>query len=80
MGPGAGPLRNDQIDHLTGYVLNWETSAIEQTAEEDPWQFFQDALSKELPYSPDEPGYDAKVEAAMRAASISFHVKSPFRT
>jgi hypothetical protein len=64
----GGPLRSDQIDHLVLYVLNWEEDALAQTPEEDPWQFFQDAPSKGLPYSPDEPGYDEKVQQAIAAA------------
>ena len=67
----GGPLRTDQIDHLVAYVLNWEQTAVEQTPEEDPWQFFQDSLAKGLPYSPDEPGYDAKVALAVTAAETA---------
>lgn len=67
----GGPLRDDQIDHLVNYVLNWEESAIQQTPEEDPWQFYQDSLAKALPYSPDEPGYDAKLEQALAAATAA---------
>lgn len=37
----GGPLRDDQIDALANYVLNWEESALAQTDEEDPWQPFQ---------------------------------------
>lgn len=37
----GGPLRDDQIDHITAYLLNWEESALAQTDEEDPWQPFQ---------------------------------------
>lgn len=37
----GGPLRDDQIDQITNYVLNWEESALLQTDEEDPWQPFQ---------------------------------------
>ncbi|MEZ4663181.1 MAG: c-type cytochrome [Caldilineaceae bacterium] len=37
----GGPLRDDQIDALANYILNWEESALEQTDEEDPWQPFQ---------------------------------------
>lgn len=67
----GGPLREDQIDHLVDFVLNWEEEAMAQTPEEDPWQFFQDALSKQLPYSPDEPGYDEKVQQAIAAAEAA---------
>lgn len=42
----GGPLRDDQIEQVVAYVLNWEEDALQQTPEEDPWQFFQDAPSK----------------------------------
>lgn len=38
----GGPLRDDQVDQVVAYVLNWEDDAIQQTAEEDPWQPFLD--------------------------------------
>lgn len=42
----GGPLRPDQVQHVTNYVLNWEATAVLQTAEEDPWIHFLDAPSK----------------------------------
>lgn len=36
----GGPLRSDQIDHLVNFLLNWEETSLEQTAEEDPFQCF----------------------------------------
>ena len=33
----GGPLRDDQVQQVTDYVLNWESTAILQTPEEDPW-------------------------------------------
>lgn len=36
----GGPLREDQVEHLVNYVLNWEDDALTQTAEEDPFQCF----------------------------------------
>jgi mono/diheme cytochrome c family protein len=33
----GGPLRPDQVQHVTNYVLNWESTAILQTPEEDPF-------------------------------------------
>ncbi len=42
----GGPLRNDQIQQVTNYILNWEEEALAQTAEEDPWIPFQDTPSK----------------------------------
>lgn len=38
----GGPLRNDQVAAVTAYVLNWERSALQQTAEMDPWIPFRD--------------------------------------
>lgn len=67
----GGPMREDQIQDITNYVMNWQPTAVLQTAEEDPWQFFQDSLAKELPYLPDEPGFDAKVEQALAAATAA---------
>ncbi|MCB9137647.1 MAG: c-type cytochrome [Caldilineaceae bacterium] len=67
----GGPLRADQIDHLVSFVMNWEETALAQTPEEDPWQFFQDALSKQLPYDPSEPGYQTKLDQAVAAAEAA---------
>lgn len=39
----GGPLRGDQVEDVTDFVLNWEADAIQQTAETDPWQPFQNA-------------------------------------
>lgn len=36
----GGPLRDDQIQHLVNFVTNWEATALEQTAAEDPFQCF----------------------------------------
>lgn len=33
----GGPLRDDQVQQVTDYVMNWESTAILQTPEEDPW-------------------------------------------
>lgn len=33
----GGPLRADQVQQVTDYVLNWESTAILQTDEEDPF-------------------------------------------
>lgn len=38
----GGPLRDDQVEAVTAYVLNWKEDALQQTAEEDPFQPFQD--------------------------------------
>ncbi len=39
----GGPLRDDQVQDVTDFVLNWEADAKTQTAETDPWQPFQNA-------------------------------------
>ena len=43
-GDFGGPLRGDQIEDLTLYVMNWEESALAQTPEEDPFQPFEDVI------------------------------------
>jgi mono/diheme cytochrome c family protein len=45
----GGPLRPDQVQQVTNYVLNWEATALQQTAEQDPWIPFVDAPSKSNP-------------------------------
>jgi len=42
----GGPMRDDQILQLVNFVMNWEADALEQTAEEDPWQCFRGAPTK----------------------------------
>ena len=44
----GGPLRNDQVQDVTAFVMNWEQDALQQTAEEDPWQPFQDAKTTDI--------------------------------
>ncbi len=39
----GGPLRDDQVEDVTSFVLNWREDAALQTAETDPWQPFQNA-------------------------------------
>lgn len=39
----GGPLRDDQVEDVTDFVLNWEEDAKQQTAETDPWIPFQNA-------------------------------------
>lgn len=41
----GGPLRADEVQDVTDYILNWEESALAQTDEEDPWIPFQDTPS-----------------------------------
>jgi mono/diheme cytochrome c family protein len=38
----GGPFRPDQVQQVTNYVLNWQDAALQQTAEQDPWQPFRD--------------------------------------
>jgi mono/diheme cytochrome c family protein len=45
----GGPLRDDQVQQVTDYVLNWESTAVLQTPDEDPWIPFQDTPSKASP-------------------------------
>ena len=46
----GGPLRADQVRNVASYVMNWESSALQQTSETDPWIPFQDTPSKGSPY------------------------------
>lgn len=39
----GGPFRDDQVESVTDFVMNWETTALMQTPEEDPWVPFEDA-------------------------------------
>ena len=43
-GQFGGPLRGDQVDDLTAYVMNWRESALAQTPEEDPFQPYDDVI------------------------------------
>ncbi len=38
----GGPLREDQVEDVVAYVMNWRTTALQQTVEEDPFQPFLD--------------------------------------
>jgi mono/diheme cytochrome c family protein len=42
----GGPLRPDQVQQVTNYILNWESTAVQQGPGEDPWIPYQDAPSK----------------------------------
>jgi mono/diheme cytochrome c family protein len=47
----GGPLRDDQVEQVVQFVLNWEEDALQQSwdptsANLDPWQPFQDGPSK----------------------------------
>jgi mono/diheme cytochrome c family protein len=52
----GGPLRDDQVMHVTNFVLNWRDSALAQSWDPvsgnlDPWQPFQDGPSVAQPGS-----------------------------
>lgn len=44
----GGPFRDDQVEAVTAFVLNWEQDALLQGTPDnpDPWQFFEDAPSR----------------------------------
>ncbi|GIK71076.1 MAG: hypothetical protein BroJett021_00640 [Chloroflexota bacterium] len=44
----GGPFRDDQVQAVTAFVLNWEEDAMQQGAADnpDPWQYFEDAPSR----------------------------------
>ena len=62
----GGPLRADQVEAVASYVLNFEESALQQTAEEDPWQPFLDVKTPPEQQTIGEPG---PAPAAPAAAS-----------
>lgn len=39
----GGPLRSDQVDAVSDFIMNWESTALLQTPEEDPWEPFINA-------------------------------------
>ncbi len=47
----GGPLRADQVVAVSDFVLNWEEDALQQTAETDPWQPFQNAPTTGIEYA-----------------------------
>lgn len=42
----GGPLRDDQVLHVVNFVMNWEGDALQQSAEEDPFQCFRGVPTK----------------------------------
>ncbi len=44
----GGPLRGDQVEAVTNFVLNWEEDALTQTQETDPWQPFENAPTVDI--------------------------------
>lgn len=60
----GGPLRGDQVEAVTAYVVNWRDSALAQTAEEDPWIPFQDVSKPASQQSIDPPPLEEGEENA----------------
>ncbi len=54
----GGPFRDDQVQQVTDYVMNWESTAILQTPEEDPYIPFNN-----IPVAAAEPlvGYGSNI-------------------
>lgn len=57
----GGPFRDDQVNNVTAFVLNWEEDALLQgTAENpDPWQMFADAPTRAIAEDGSAPAADA---------------------
>ena len=66
----GGPLRDDQVQNVTNFVLNWESTALQQTDAEDPWIPFQDAPSKGT-VGGDTVGDTAEQAEAVRSTSAA---------
>jgi mono/diheme cytochrome c family protein len=47
----GGPLRTDQVQAVTDFVLNWEEDALVQTEESDPWIPFENAPTTGMTYT-----------------------------
>lgn len=62
----GGPLRDDQVENVTLFVLNWEKDAMAQGTPDnpDPWQSFADAPSKAVASDGSAPVAEVPVEAA----------------
>ena len=60
----GGPFRDDQVNNVTAFVLNWEEDALQQgTAENpDPWQPFADAPSRAVASDGSAPAAEAAPE------------------
>jgi mono/diheme cytochrome c family protein len=59
----GGPMREDQVRAVTAYVMNWEQAALQQTAEQDPWQPFLD-VAKPASQQSIQPGEAVEEEPA----------------
>lgn len=66
----GGPLRPDQVRQVTDYVMNWESTAILQTPEEDPWIPFAGVPTSEGGAAAPQTGEDGEV--AQRAPDAIF--------
>jgi mono/diheme cytochrome c family protein len=58
----GGPLRDDQVEDVTKFVLNWAEDAKLQTAETDPWVPFQNAPTTNIYSGTAASGLAATVE------------------
>lgn len=60
----GGPLRDDQVNNVSAFVLNWEEDALAQgtTENPDPWQPFVDAPSRAVASDGSAPAAEATVE------------------
>lgn len=70
----GGPLREDQVQQVTDFVLNWESTAVLQTPEEDPWIPFANVPATDAAAS-DAAASDTTGEAASdgpRAPEVIF--------
>ncbi len=61
----GGPLRGDQVESVTAYVVNWQNDALAQTAEEDPWIPFQDVRKPASQQSIDPPPLEESEDTAV---------------
>lgn len=66
----GGPLRNDQVTAVADFIMNWESEALQQTADEDPWQPFTNAVTSGI--STTVTTASAPVEGEVRAAGDLF--------
>lgn len=44
----GGPMRDDQVQHVTNFVMNWQADALAQSAADDPFQCFRGVPTKPL--------------------------------
>jgi mono/diheme cytochrome c family protein len=66
----GGPLRNDQVSAVSDFILNWESTALLQTEDEDPWQPFTNAVTSGITGTVSAPS--GPVEGEVRAPGDLF--------